>query len=236
MTQKDEDDEWQVVTPSPEEMMMDAGPEPDPAAQERMAARLERRSLIRVARWVRLIQIWMIACTHAALGTFLVTLEHARDRYARKMEKRSLASRGVANPATGATSSAPPKPKVPRAKGKALSRSKLQKGKAYPFTPENCPEHPVLTHHANQYLMWMTCTKCGSRWQSEELTPTHSQNWNQTLPDLNKDQLDQLTQIYNMNTSNGLDQIQAMRQLFLNCGTAEETKAVMAFAHLILDV
>ena len=129
-------------------------------------------------RWKRLVIILDIVNTHALTGSLLTYLEQARelkalealDLYQKLAGKDKIATRLQK---TRTQFVDVPKP---MAKGKALPRSKVT---TFPLDPRSCPHNkedmsgPRGTGGKFAPLKWVTCLKCGSRWERiwEDLAP-----------------------------------------------------------------
>ena len=129
-------------------------------------------------RWKRLVIILDIVNTHALTGSLLTYLEQARelkalealDLYKKLAGKDQIATR------TQKTRSQFINVPKPMAKGRVLPRSKVT---TFPIDPRSCPHNkedmsgPRGTGGKFSPLKWVTCLKCGSRWERvwEDLAP-----------------------------------------------------------------
>jgi len=126
-------------------------------------------------RWQRLVIMLALVSKHAATGCLLQHLEVMRDRHEKEAYERwQRLTQRIGPPGCKSLAKAKPLREVPMpmAKGKALSRSTTEKWK---LEPETC------AHHSNDMsaprggrggLKWLTCLKCGSRWERIETVST----------------------------------------------------------------
>jgi hypothetical protein len=129
-------------------------------------------------RWKRLVIILDIANTHALTGSLITYLEQAREFKA--MEALNVYQKlpGKDQIATRLQKTRTQYVNVPKpmAKGRALPRSKVN---TFPLDPRSCPHNqedmsgPRGTGGKFAPLKWLTCLKCGSRWERiwEDLVP-----------------------------------------------------------------
>ena len=152
-------------------------------------------------RWKRLVIILDIVNTHALTGSLLTYLEKARefkavealDVYQKLAGKDKIATR------TQKTRTQLIDVPKPMAKGKILPRSKVS---TFPIDPRSCPHNkedmsgPRGTGGKFAPLKWVTCLKCGSRWERvwEDLAPpnVHPRARPSTAPPLNNEEFVEL--------------------------------------------
>ena len=126
-------------------------------------------------RWKRLVTMTRMVDLHAATGVVIERLETIRERQAKAaLELYQRMSRESSMPLIANRN-----PKIrnidpkPMAKGKALARSTVKK---FALDPEDCPH--VLDDMSNprgtSNQKWMTCLRCGSRWERVWDTPSSS--------------------------------------------------------------
>ena len=152
-------------------------------------------------RWKRLVIILDIVNTHALTGSLLTYLEQAREFKALEalnVYKKLAGKDKIATHIQKTRSKYIDTPK-PMAKGKPLSRSKVT---GFPVDPLSCPHHPEDMSGPRgsggkfATLHWVTCLKCGSRWERiwEDLAPpsVQSRAWPSTAPPLNDEEFTEL--------------------------------------------
>ena len=129
-------------------------------------------------RWKRLVIIMDIVNTHALTGSILTYLEKAREIKAMEalnVYKKLAGKTNIATHTQKTRSTFSDVPK-PMAKGRPLTRSKRI---ISPVDPSMCPHNPEDmsgprgSGSKEGTIHWVTCLKCGSRWERiwEDLVP-----------------------------------------------------------------
>jgi len=126
-------------------------------------------------RWQRLVIMLALVSKHAASGCLIQHLDVMRDRHEKEAYERwQRLTQRIGPPGCKSLAKAKPSRNIsmPMAKGKALSRSTTEK---WMLDPELC------VHNTNDMSAprggrggskWMTCLKCGSRWERVEPAPS----------------------------------------------------------------
>ena len=220
-------------------------------------------------KWKRLVTQLMMVEKGANVATIQSCLEKLRDRKemeayetfrqksgstqsftqyqkmmnAEKTKKRQQAKKAEARSAE----------QGPIAKGRPLKRSTAPKeGAKWELEPEVCgmaaiPHETMSGPRGNQYELWITCLKCGSRWEREphnlkemivsaqrmEKREINMANYNQLTPDI-KEKLEE--QYTFLQRTQSLTNVQILQQMVLNCNpeSDQEIKWVLAFSSIKL--